>query len=139
MPNDVEVFHMGLAAFNVWDIGWQRSPWSGAEVHGAKVQAFLHGHEYGPVKFYDSIANGQAGKSVNLREAAATVADELVSYYADPDEFITLVLDDVNAANFDEKTSALTGLKDSKPIGRYLYALTDGDGEWFENWAATDD
>ena len=134
---EVETYAMGEVVVSVWDAGWQRQPWSGAEVHGARVELTWGVYEYGPVMFYDSIANADAGESVNLREAAGTVADELASFAADPDEFIRMILEDVDADNFDEKREAIDKLRGSESIGVYLLTLSDGDGEWFEKWATT--
>ncbi len=130
---------MGEVTLEAWDAGWQRAPWGGADVHGARVIVHSDDNDYGPVMFYDSLYNAERGESVNLREAAASVADELTSFAADPDEFIRMILEGVDADNFDEKREAIDKLRDSEPIGDYLLTLSDGDGEWFEKWADDDD
>ncbi len=140
MPNDVETYTMGKVTLEAWDAGWQRAPWGGAsDVHAARVIVSRAGVVYGPVMFYDSIHNAENDVSLNLREAAAMVADELASFAADPDEFIRMILEGVNADSFDKKRDVIDKLRASEPIGAYLLTLSDGDGEWFEKWADDDD
>ena len=145
-PEDISTFTIGDVTARVWDAGWQ-SAWGLAnrDVHGARVELeWTYGETYsttcvyGPVLFRDSVANAEAGKGINLREAASAVADELASYAADPDEFESLVLEGITPENAEEKLDTIHKLRNAEPIGSELLDLSEGDPEWFERWGNDD-
>ena len=138
MPNDKTRYTFGAVEVEVWDTGWQLSPFSGSEVFGATahfaVMTVPPTEYFG--KFYGSIHDAAEGNHPDVREVVAMIADELIWFDYDPDELISMILEDVSADTFDEKREAIDKLRASRPIAIGLERWLDGESyDHFEEWA----
>ena len=135
MPNDKEIFTFGSVTVDAWSTGWQKSPHHDGEVFGATAHFMREPSEYFG-RYYGSIHDAGRGVHPVLTEVVAAVADELVWFDNDPDEFMTLILEGVTADTFDEKSETISKLRDSTYIARALARwLESSDLNTFEEWS----
>ena len=134
MPNDKEIFTFGSVTVDAWPTGWQKSPHTDGEVFGATAH-FMRGPSEYFGRYYGSTHDAEHGVHPVLADVVAAVADDLVSFDNDPDEFISMILEGITADTFNEKAKMIHNLEKSTFIaGELSRWLEDSDFETFEEW-----
>jgi len=138
MPNEKTTYHFGSVEVEVWNTGWQSSPWGTSDVFGATVHFMVPTvppcEYFG--KFYGSIHDAENGTHPVPAEVVAMVADELIWFDNDPDELTGMILEGVSVDTFDQKREVIDKLRASTPIAIALARWLEGaEVDTFEEWS----